>query len=411
MTSINVNYNGYVVPPGPTSSTSSPPGTGGATGADGGLFPPPTTEPTAQDIERANKKQGLEAQLATYQAQKQMLENQLKQYTDYQNKLREKKQELLERQEKLEEEIKELETDKKQTQLDAEKLKVDYDKNNTTLLDLIQKMNDKISDVTDQSARAVQEQHKKIEDAQNEAFKLVQEGKLDENQVMDYIANKSGNPGLIQAMMQSGVEVVESMSSQIKGLISQMSASINSMNQKQLKIQALSCDIMSREDEKKVVGSEITIVSGEIDAVQVHIEQTQSKITVVDGDISTVQTSLAALEDPTTDVSGISAGTPDTGENGDNDDDYVFVSPNFGAFTMKLNDMENPNAPRAGGDGGGGTDGSGNPFMNVTSTIDYSGFKTLLDTIMSQNNTNISNLKNTIAENMKLLEQKTPTAA
>lgn len=416
MTSVNTGiYSAPINSPTNTSGINGSPNSTSAAESEG-LFSTPEETPSADQIERDNKRQGLEAELASLQAQKNRLEAQMKEYTNYHEKLQSKKEKLVEKQKALEEELKGLEEERKQNKADVEKLKKDYDQDNIKLLSLISKMNDKISETTDKSAQAVQEFQKKSQSATDEAMQKVQSGELKEEDVPAYIAQKTGNSSVMQAMLSSGVGVIDSLSSQVKGMVSSMSGALNSMNEKQLKIQSLTLEITSVQEEKENTEAAISVVDGEISACEDYMAETNRQIGDVDGQIASTETAIESLADESVDPStipdaGAIAYTPEESDSSNEDNSVpgkrnVFILPDFGRFTSKVDKVENPEPPEIVMTSGA----SNNPF-EVASTIDYSGIKTVLDTVLEQNASSISAMKETVDANNKILAQKQQKAA
>lgn len=368
MTSINPNYTGTA----PTGGTSGPTGPGSTRGAEEpGLFTPPAAENDPAAIERENKKKALQDQLAVYQAQKAQLEQQLAEYTAKQNKLIQKNETLEARENTLKAQIAALEANREADEAESKKIKAEYDNNNVKLLDIIKKMNDKIAEVTNQSAQAVQDQQKKTESATAEAFKKYQDGEITEDQIGAYIANKTGSASLLQQAGDAGLGIIEAFGAQIKGLISQMSGALNSLNEKKFKMESTSQKINGLQVNLNATHAERMVVVADIEDVQVDIDNTNIQIAGVNVNISQTQGAIEAVGNPDAqDTPPVAAPEP----------------PQTRAASVPQNNEPGPNItvpPVA----------TNNPFVSVTTAIDYAGFKSTLDMMMEQTGQNISNLR------------------
>lgn len=399
MTGVSTNY-GVYVPPTSTSGSSGTNGTSGNAPVEEGLFSSPTTaQSEAEAAAKASKKQSLEAELAKYQAQKQQLEEQLRQYNVHFSQL-EKKDNVLKAKEKaLTGEIADLEELRKQEEQSAKELKDKYDTDNTKLLNVIKQMNEKIAETTQKSAEAVQEQNKKTEAATQEAFKMYEEGKITEDEIPNYIASKSGNSDMAKQIALAGLGIIESFSSQVKGLISQMANALNTLNDKKIKIDAATTKIKSTNQELGTIQNERLAVEDEMRDVQGSINSTNQQIAGVDQNITVTQGSISALDEP---VAGVDA--PPTGE----------VPPSGEAPQSPTAEAPASTPPANPFSTGGGKserestvvttsigDAIDNPFCSVTSTIDYTGFKSMLDVLMEQNQTSINNMRRALAQDQE----------
>lgn len=386
MTSVTGNY-GYVPPTG-TSPTSGTRGTSGAGGAEEGLFPTSGTS-EAESAEKQQQRNSLEAQLARYEAQKKQLEQQLAQYQNQYGQL-EKRDNALKAQEKLlTGKIADLEEVRKQEEAAAKELKEQYDQDNIKLLDLIKQMNEKIAETTQKSAQAVQEQNKKTEAATTEAFKMYEKGEITEDQIPEYIAKKSGNTDLLKQIASSGLSVIESFNTQIKGIISEMANALNTLSDKKIKIESTTTKIKSTNKELGTIQNERLAVEDEMSEVQGNIDNTNAQIAGVEQNISSTQGAISSLDDPTS--GGSYSEPPVVAESN------PFVPPASGG------DKKTKESPVVTTEIG---QASENPFISVTSTIDYTGFKQMLDVLMEQNQTTINNLRTSLNQDQQTKPKK-----
>ena len=376
MVSINPNYSTVYA----SGSTSSSSGTSETTGV---------TEEPLFTSEADDKKPGLseketnelETQLAAYQAQKQQLEAQLQQYQNEKAQLETRNAALENKANQLRAEIQKVEADREAYEAKAKEQKEKYEKDNITLLSLIKKMNEKINETNQTVAQAAQEQDKKIEDATAEAFKKYEAGEITEDEIPSYIAKKTGNQNLIDQLATSGLNAVNSFSSQVKSLIAQMAQALNYLNQNKVNIETATEKINNTNAQLEVVQQEQAVVNEDIKAVNTQIRTTNVQIKVIDAAMTFVEQKLGKNEteaDATTEGVETSVTEPET--------DSTTSSNPFAAGNNDLGlDLDS--------------------FVSVTTTIDFRGFKSTLDNIMTQTNQSVQTLREQIHKQRE--QQKT----
>ncbi len=316
----------------------------------------------------------LETKLAAYQAQKEQLEAELAQYNQEKSQLTAKNTALETQATNINSEIEELEANREAYEEEAKALKESYEKSNITLLSLIKKMNEKINETNETCAQAAQEQEQKTEEATNEAFEKYEAGEITEDEIPNYIAQKTGNKNLIDQVATAGLSAVESFSSQVKGLIAQMAQTLNYLNDKKVDIESVTDKITNKKSQLTIIQNEKTVVDEDIAAVDAKINTTTQKIATVDKNIAEIEAQLANEEET----------QEETTANANQNNSNPFANGNNG-FTFDF--------------------GSDAEFVSVTSTIDFRGFKATLDMMMTQNNQSVKNLRDQINEQKQIALQ------
>lgn len=367
MVSINTNY-----------STNYP--TGSTTGAKDSTEPAEDSLFTGNSVEGSesaedNKKTTeLEAKLAVYQAQKKELEAQLAQYNQQKAQLESKNAALESKASNLKSEINQVESNREAYEAQSKELKEKYEQDNIKLLSVIKKMNEKINETNQTCAQAAQDQQKKTEDATAEAFKKLEAGEITEDQIPSYIAQKTGHQNLIDQLASAGLNSVNAFSSQVKGLIAQMSQTLNYLNQNKVNIETATEKINNTNAQLTVVQDEQTVVNDDIAGIDKQINTTTSKIKTVDGNIASVEKELGKGTDEISEAETTAPQTSETAQKPSN----PFASSN-NDFGLDLDS-----------------------FVSVTTTIDFRGFKATLDVMMNQNNQSVENLREQIKQQKQL---------
>lgn len=182
-----------------------------------------------------------------------------------------------------------------QNESEIKKLKEEYDKNNVKLLKLIRGMNDKMSETNEQIAKAVQEQDSNFRKYQDEAKKLVEDGKLTEEEIPGYIAQRLGNNDIAKSIAKSGMSLTDSDNAQILSIVSAMSGTLEKMNSKSLEIAILTARINESLEIQDALGIELDGVNSELEVVNGNIATTQNTISGFDQTLAEIAKQIQEL--------------------------------------------------------------------------------------------------------------------
>ncbi len=267
------------------------------------------------------EKDMLEAQLAEYEAELASLEAEKAQKEAEKKELEAQKKVLVAQKEKLQAEIEnnnqiieqyasqvstyneELQAE----QAEIEDLQKQYDAKNKEAQELTEQVSEKIAKLLEDSNNNVKEQRAKIQQATEEAYAKVASGELDESEVAQYVAQKAGSAVTFDS--SSAFSEINSLSAQIKSLITSASTIMNKISSKQTNANKLQAQVESgnssinelkaanqtKKQELSSVNDQISTINTEIKSVNSEIQKIDVKIEKVNTNIATTKASISSL--------------------------------------------------------------------------------------------------------------------
>ncbi len=275
------------------------------------------------------------------------------------------------------------ETQKEQTAI--QNLQKQYDAKNKEAQELTQKISEKISKIIEDSNNSVKASREKIQQTTEEAYAKVASGEIEENEVAQYIAQKTGISA--NANTAAAFSEINALSGQVKSLIAGASSLLTIIGAKQTNVNKIKAQMASgntainelnavnaqKGQELSSVNKEITVVDAEISSINGDIAKIDTKIVKVQTNITETKTAIAGLNDEKTEpIEGDKQPVQKPGS--------VEKEEIPGSSNNKNNDVV--------------SGGANNPFVAVSfETISYSNIVEALDAIAKNNDIAVQNAR------------------
>ena len=236
----------------------------------------------ALESEKAQKeayKKELEAQRKSVNAQRNSIENQIKS-----NEAQIKNNE---------ETIKENEEKIQAAQKEVEKLEKEYNKKNAEAAELNNQINEKIAQLIEDSDEDVEKLSEKIKAATEEAYEKVKSGEIQESEVAQYVARKTGNSSISSS--NADFAAINSLTLQVRNLINSANQISDLISAQQTAIAGYQTNITTAINANVELAEKNIPLKNQLNEMDAQYNEITKEINAVDKEIAVIDTNISKV--------------------------------------------------------------------------------------------------------------------
>ncbi len=271
----------------------------------------------------------LETEKAQKEAYKKELEAQRKSVNAQRNSIERQIQENEAQIRNNEEIIKENEQKIQAAQKEVEKLEKEYNKKNAEAAELNEQINEKIAQLIEDSDEDVKELSEKIRKATEEAQEKVQSGEIQESEVAQYVAQKTGNSSI--STSNGEFAAINSLVLQVRNLINGANQISDLISAQQIVITGYQANITNAINANVELAQKNVPLKNQLNEMDSQYNEITKEINAVDKEIAVIDTNIAKVNNEIikteNEINGVKGGNAanntQTGSVSESAQDYV----------------------------------------------------------------------------------------